>query len=81
MSTAVRWGNEKIFYATPPVASGTSGGPVYESTDDPSNATVVGMYIGLINDSTGAKLSKVIPAHVVRKAIEATFTKHCDKAK
>ena len=31
--TPAHWGNEKIFYAIPSVASGTSGGPVYESHD------------------------------------------------
>jgi len=81
LPTPARWGNERIFFAIPSVASGTSGGPVFGSDDDTSNATVVGMYIGLITDSTGAKLSKVIPAHVVRAAIEATSAKHCDKAK
>ena len=81
LPTPARWGNERIFFAIPSVASGTSGGPVFRSDDDTSNATVVGMYIGLITDSTGEKLSKVIPAHVVRAAIEATSAKHCDKAK
>lgn len=81
MSTPARWGNEKIFYAIPSVASGTSGGPVYESIEDSSNATVVGMYIGLINDSTGAKLSKIVPSQVVRTAIEAAVAKNCEQAK
>lgn len=81
MPTPARWGNEKIFYAVPSVASGTSGGPVFESIDDPSNVMVVGMYIGLINDSTGAKLSKIVPSKVVRAAIEAADSKNCGKAK
>jgi hypothetical protein len=81
MPTPARWGNEKIFYAVPSVASGTSGGPVYESNEDPSNATVVGMYIGLINDSTGAKLSKIVPSKVVRTAIEVAVAKNCERAR
>lgn len=81
LPTPARWGAEKIFYAIPSVASGTSGGPVYESNDNSSIATVVGMYVGSINDSTGAKLTKVIPAQVIRNAIEATSAKHCGEAK
>jgi hypothetical protein len=81
MPTPARWGSEKIFYAIPAVASGTSGGPVFESIDDSSNTTVVGMYIGVINDSTGAKLSKIIPSHVVRSAIEAAVARNGEKSK
>jgi len=46
MMTSATWGNEKIFYAIPSVASGTSGGPVYESIDDACDVAVVGRYIG-----------------------------------
>jgi len=81
LATPARWGNEKIFYAIPSVASGTSGGPVYESDADPANTKVVGMYIGLIADSTGSKLSKIIPANVVRMSVESASSQHCEKAK
>lgn len=81
MLTPARWGNEKIFYAIPSVASGTSGGPVYESIEDLTNTTVVGMYVGLINDSTGAKLSKIVPSQVVRTAIDAAVAKNGEKAR
>lgn len=70
LSSAARWGAERVFYAVPTVAAGCSGGPVFKSQDNPSDATIVGMYIGLISDTTGAKLSKIIPASVIRSAIE-----------
>ncbi len=56
--------------AVPTVAAGSSGGPVFAATDDSSKSDVVGMYIGLIADASGAKLSKVIPSRVIRTAIE-----------
>lgn len=42
----------------------------FAAADDSSKSDVVGMYIGLIADASGAKLSKVIPSRVIRTAIE-----------
>ena len=74
LDVAAHWGNEKVYYALPTVASGTSGGPVFISCKDSEQLEVVGMYIGLVADNSGAKLTKVIPSRIVRAAIE----RHCD---
>lgn len=70
MASPAHWGAESIFYAVPTVASGSSGGPVFRSLTDASDVKVVGIYIGLIADKTGSKLSKIIPSRVIRAAIE-----------
>ncbi|MCA8984104.1 MAG: hypothetical protein R3C12_08345 [Planctomycetaceae bacterium] len=65
-----QWGKEAIVYAVPTVGAGCSGGPVFLASEDASATSVVGMYIGLMVDTTGAKLSKIIPARILRAAIE-----------
>ena len=81
LTSAARWGTEKIFYAVPTVASGTSGGPVFESSENSADTAILGMYIGFVSDTSGAKLSKVIPAHVIRTAIEAMSVKRREQDK
>jgi hypothetical protein len=71
-----KWGKEKVFYAVPTVAAGCSGGPVFAANDDPGKPDVVGMYIGLIVDTTGAKLSKILPSPVIRSAIDQHTVNH-----
>lgn len=66
-----RWGNEPVVFCTPPLAQGTSGGPAFLASEANESLTVIGMYIGVIRDSTGAKLSKMVPAHLIRKSIKS----------
>ncbi len=70
MQAEAKWGTEPMLYAIPAVGAGCSGGPVFQSAADTGEVKVVGMYIGVMFDPTGAKLSKIIPARVVRSAIE-----------
>lgn len=69
-SSPAQWGTETVFFAAPCVANGTSGGPVFAADTDRVQTSVVGMYVGLMADNSGAKLSKIIPSQVIRKAIE-----------
>lgn len=70
MQAEAKWGTEPMLYAIPAVGAGCSGGPVFQSTADREEVKVVGMYVGVMFDPTGAKLSKIVPARVVRAAIE-----------
>jgi hypothetical protein len=81
MSADAKWGKETVYYAVPTVAAGCSGGPVFAAAEDPSKLCVAGIYIGLIADTTGAKLSKIIPAHVIRTAIERHTCDHNQQSK
>ena len=65
-----KWGQEPVLYAVPTVGAGTSGGPVFETCDDPAEVNVIGLYSGLVYDSSGTKLSKLVPARIVRAAIQ-----------
>ncbi len=64
-----KWGIESVFYAVPAVAGGVSGGPVFQTIDDAAEVQVVGMYIAVGFDDSGGKLSKCIPAHLIRAAL------------
>lgn len=70
LEAAAKWGTEPILYSVPTVGAGCSGGPVFLSTAEVDDVKVVGMYIGLQGDATGAKLSKIIPSRIIRTAIE-----------
>ncbi|QDS89614.1 hypothetical protein EC9_38140 [Rosistilla ulvae] len=65
------WGVVPIIYATPTVASGTSGSPVFSFMQSPDEIAIVGMYIAVAVDETGAKLAKLVPARLIREAIDA----------
>ncbi|QDV69979.1 hypothetical protein Poly24_36980 [Rosistilla carotiformis] len=65
------WGVVPIIYATPTVASGTSGSPVFRAMQSPDAIAIVGMYIAVAVDETGAKLAKLVPARLIREAIDA----------
>ncbi|QDT11019.1 trypsin-like peptidase domain-containing protein [Planctomycetes bacterium K23_9] len=68
-NTANRWGNEPIVYCSPALGQGTSGGPAFLGDQSDGDLTVVGMYIGVVKDETGGKLSKMVPARLIRDAI------------
>ena len=63
------WGVEPIVYCSPPLAQGTSGGPAFIGDESTENATVVGMYVGIVRDVSGAKLSKMVPSRLIHAAI------------
>jgi len=63
------WGNEPIIFCSPALAQGTSGGPAFLKCETYDKTTVVGMYIGVVYDASGAKLSKLVPARVIHAAI------------
>ena len=65
-----RWGKEPIIFCTPALAQGTSGGPAFLLSGPDETMSVIGMYIGVSHDSTGAKLSKMVPARLIRESIE-----------
>ncbi|PHQ35201.1 trypsin-like peptidase domain-containing protein [Rhodopirellula bahusiensis] len=67
--TKNRWGHEPIVYCSPPLAQGTSGGPAFLDNQPEGSLVVVAMYIGVIHDSSGAKLSKMVPARLIRASI------------
>ncbi len=70
MQFDAKWGKETLFLAAPTVASGTSGGPIFEALPNSTDVRVVGMYVGLLFDSTGGKITKAIPAHLLLETIE-----------
>ncbi len=51
------------------MAQGTSGGPAYLNDPCSTKTTVVGMYIGVAGDSSGAKLSKLVPSRLIHEAV------------
>jgi hypothetical protein len=63
------WGNEPIIFCSPALAQGTSGGPAFLQSVADDGLTVVGMYIGVVNDLSGAKLSKMVPARIIHESI------------
>ena len=63
------WGNEPIIFCSPALAQGTSGGPTFLQSLTNDDVTVVGMYIGVVSDASGAKLSRLVPARVIRESI------------
>lgn len=64
------WGETPVLYCSPAIAQGTSGGLAFLSEGDSSSVAIVGVYVGVNFDDTGGKLSKLVPAHVVRKFLE-----------
>lgn len=74
LTAETKWGHEPIVYATPAAAAGTSGGPVFVSAAHAELPAIVGMYVGVTGDNTGGKLSKLVPARLIRDAIEIHST-------
>lgn len=77
------WGQEPIVFSSPALAQGTSGGPTFllsesQGSTSQGSTEVVGMYVGIVHDSSGAKLSKMVPAHLIRDCI-AEFAKDEDE--
>ena len=65
-----KWGLQKLFFAVPTVAGGTSGGPVFLSHEDAAKTELVGMYVGYIYDKSGSQLSQIVPARYVKELVE-----------
>lgn len=63
------WGGEFIVYASPALAQGTSGGPVFRRDASATKVLLVGMYIGVVSDNSGAKLSKLVPSRIIHDAL------------
>ncbi len=64
-----KWGAEPVVFAVPAVGSGTSGGPGFTAVADLTTVQVAGMYVGLQVDESGAKLSRLVPARIIRDLI------------
>lgn len=60
---------ERVVLFTPPVASGTSGGPVFAEIN-PGRWRLVGIYSGYLNDGTSPKLSKLVPIEPIISIVE-----------
>lgn len=63
------WGHEPIIYCSFALAQGTSGGPAFMGDEPPDSATIVGMYVGVVRDASGAKLSKMVPSRFIHAAV------------
>lgn len=77
IETDTKWGREPIIYCTPAVAQGTSGGPAFLMDESPDTVTVVGIYVGVVGDATGGKLSKMVPSRLIHAAI-ANYKSNAD---
>lgn len=73
-NTANSWGHEPIVYCSPALAQGTSGGPAFLNNQPDGELTVIGIYVGVVHDVSGAKLSKMVPAHLIRAHISSQQT-------
>ncbi|MEO8496492.1 MAG: serine protease [Planctomycetota bacterium] len=74
MLADAQWGAEAVLYAVPIVGAGCSGGPVFRCEFDPMKTDLVGMYIGMVYDPSGVKLSKIVPSRIIRQTIDAMRT-------
>jgi len=81
MLTDAQWGAEAVLFAVPIVGAGCSGGPVFRCESDPVKTDLIGMYIGMVYDPTGVKLSKIVPSRIIRQAIDAMRTTSTQIAK
>ncbi len=70
LSLSETWGNVVNFLASPAVGSGVSGGLVTVHVEDAQECTVVGVFVGFNGDSSGAKLARIAPAHVMLDFIQ-----------
>jgi S1-C subfamily serine protease len=59
---------ERIILATPPVASGTSGGPVFAQLSA-NEWSLIGIYSGYLTDAQSPKVSKIVSIHSVERII------------
>ncbi|OYP35831.1 serine protease [Rhodopirellula sp. MGV] len=65
-----RWGKEPVIFSTPTVAQGCSGGPAFVVDAETESFQIIGMYIGVVADESGAKLSKMVPARVIAEMLD-----------
>lgn len=79
--TDAQWGAEVVLHAVPVVGAGCSGGPVFRCESDPMKTDLIGMYIGMVYDPSGVKLSKIVPSRIIRQAIDAMRTTPSEDAK
>ena len=59
------WGKEYVFFASPAVGAGATGGIVTLHQENSNECRVVGMQIGSNGDDSGAKLARILPASVL----------------
>ncbi len=71
LSIAGTWGKEANFFGSPAVGSGASGGLVTLHAEQPTDCTVVGVFVGFNGDASGAKLSRILPAHILADCVDA----------
>lgn len=69
-----KWGHESVLLAVPVLASGTSGSPVFQTTDDLQTLICLGLYSGYFSDEIGAKLAKIIPARFIRETVKTALS-------
>jgi hypothetical protein len=82
LQAEAKWGTEPMLYAVPTVGAGCSGGPVFQSTGETGDTKTVGMFVGMMYDATGVKLSKIVPSRIIRAAVErGVETQSGDQAK
>lgn len=67
---------DRVVLATPSVANGTSGGPVFgrvkgKDPDDESSWELVGSFAGNLIDRSGAKLAKIVRIHALKEVLPA----------
>jgi hypothetical protein len=58
-----------MFLITPAIGAGCSGGPVFSTTDRGEAETLLGIYVSTYFDSSGGKLSSVVPARQIAELI------------
>lgn len=62
-------GTASMFLITPAIGAGCSGGPVFSTTDRGEAEALLGIYVSTYFDSSGGKLSSVVPAKQVAELI------------
>ncbi len=67
------WGSESVFFASPAVGAGSSGGIVVVHDEDANECKIVGISVGFNADSSGAKLARIVPAAVLMDFVESNL--------
>ncbi|MEO1614489.1 MAG: serine protease [Planctomycetota bacterium] len=61
------WGTTPIAYSVPAIAAGASGAPAFDLSGQ--TPAVIGIYVAITRDKTGAKFSELVPSRLVREII------------
>ncbi|EDY20959.1 hypothetical protein CfE428DRAFT_1252 [Chthoniobacter flavus Ellin428] len=69
MEVPMEGGSTSMFLITPAIGAGCSGGPVFSTTDRGEAEAVLGIYVSTYFDSSGGKLSSVVPARQIAELI------------